>query len=182
MAWSPSLSAKEVSEEWVALTFANSEKNVQAQILKMLLDSRHVYEKYNAPLGICWMVYVHHHYGPSPDGYEYAKWGTYHRADTKAIGVDRTRNGTGYTAQYQPYLRDLYENTATCPEEMILYFHRLPYDYKLKDGRTMIQYIYDTHFEGDGNRSAEKFPTRHIRPFASVSTCSLKTQKNGAML
>jgi alpha-glucuronidase len=114
----------------------------------MMLASRHVYEKYNAPLGVCWMVYVHHHYGPQIEGYEFTKWGTYHRANHKEIGVDRTRKGTGYTAQYQPYVRDLYENLETCPEEMILYFHRLPYSYKLKDGRTMLQYIYDTHFEG----------------------------------
>jgi alpha-glucuronidase len=145
MAWDAKLTAREVTEEWVALTF---DKEINAPINKMMLESRHVYEKYNAPLGICWMVYVHPHYGPSPDGYEYAKWGTYHRADTKAIGVDRTRKGTGYTAQYQPHVRDLYENLETCPEEMVLYFHRLPYDYKLKDGRTMLQYIYDTHFEG----------------------------------
>ncbi|MCL2198445.1 MAG: alpha-glucuronidase [Defluviitaleaceae bacterium] len=151
MAWNPALTAKEVTEEWTALTFVKSNfvaPEVYPSVVQMLMDSRHVYEKYNAPLGICWMVYVHHHYGPSPDGYEYAKWGTYHRADHKAIGVDRTRKGTGYTAQYQPYVRDLYENLDTCPEEMVLYFHRLPYDYKLKDGRTMIQYIYDTHFEG----------------------------------
>ncbi|MCL2224530.1 MAG: alpha-glucuronidase [Defluviitaleaceae bacterium] len=147
LAYNPALTAKAVTEEWVSLTFGNAAE-IHAPIAKMLLDSRHVYEKYNAPLGICWMVCIHHHYGPSPDGYEYMKWGTYHRADTKAIGVDRTRNGTSYTAQYQPFVRDLYENLQTCPQEMLLYFHRLPYDFKLKDGRTMIQYIYDTHFEG----------------------------------
>ena len=147
LAWNPALTAQEVTSEWVSLTFGNSTE-VRSPILQMMLDSRHVYEKYNAPLGICWMVCIHHHYGPSPDGYEYMKWGTYHRADSKAIGVDRTRNGTGYTAQYQPVVRDLYENLDTCPQEMLLYFHRLPYDYRLRDGRTLIQYVYDTHFEG----------------------------------
>ncbi|MCL2355839.1 MAG: alpha-glucuronidase [Defluviitaleaceae bacterium] len=152
MAWAPAITAKTVTEEWVALTFGHSSEagrdSLCAEITRMLLESRHVYEKYNAPLGICWMVYVHHHYGPSPDGYEYTPWGTYHRADTKAIGVDRTRKGTGYTAQYQPYMRDLYESLETCPQEVLLYFHRLAYDFRLKDGRTLIQYIYDTHFEG----------------------------------
>jgi len=147
MAWNPALTAKQVTDEWVSLTFGNTQ-DIHSPISKMILDSRHVYEKYNAPLGICWMVCIHHHYGPSPDGYEYMKWGTYHRADNKAIGVDRTRAGTGYTAQYQPYVRDMYENLETCPQEMLLYFHRLPYDYQLKDGRTLLQYIYDTHFEG----------------------------------
>ncbi|MCL1846222.1 MAG: alpha-glucuronidase [Defluviitaleaceae bacterium] len=161
MAWNPAITAREVTEEWATLTFgrftaeaeSGFEKTLEnpatvSSVTKMILDSRHVYEKYNAPLGICWMVYVHHHYGPSPDGYEYTPWGTYHRADHVAIGVDRTRNGTGYTAQYQPFVRDLYENIDTCPQELLLYFHRLAYDFRLKDGRTLIQYIYDTHFEG----------------------------------
>jgi alpha-glucuronidase len=76
------------------------------------------------------------------------KWGTYHRADHKAIGVDRTEKGTGFTAQYHPYLNALYSDTDTCPEELLLFFHRLPYDYLLKSGKTLIQHIYDTHFEG----------------------------------
>jgi len=147
MAWNPALTAADVTKEWTALTFGTSTA-VFDPIVKMVLDSRLTYEKYNAPLGIGWMVNINHHYGPSVDGYEYMKWGTYHRADTKAIGVDRTRNGTGYTAQYQPYVRDMYENIETCPEELLLYFHRLNYDYKLKSDKTLLQHIYDTHFEG----------------------------------
>ena len=147
LAWNPALTAEEITNEWVTLTFGK-DINIFAPIVKILMDSRLTYEKYNAPLGIGWMVCIHHHYGPSVDGYEYMKWGTYHRADTKAIGVDRTSKGTGYTTQYQPYVRDLYENQETCPEEMLLYFHRLPYDYKLKNGKTLLQHIYDTHFEG----------------------------------
>ena len=147
MAWDAGLTAPQVTKEWVALTFGTGAPLFDS-IVDMLLASRHIYEKYNAPLGIGWMVNVGHHYGPSVDGYEYMKWGTYHRANTKAIGVDRTRGGTGYTAQYHPYVRDLYENLETCPENMALYFHRLPYDYALKNGKPLIQHIYDSHFEG----------------------------------
>ena len=147
MAWNPTLTADEITREWVALTFG-SDAAIFEPIVKMMMDSRVTYEKYNAPLGIGWMVCIHHHYGPSVDGYEYMKWGTYHRADSKAIGVDRTGKGTGYTSQYQPYVRDLYEGLDTCPQELLLYFHRLPYDYQLKSGQTLLQYIYDTHFEG----------------------------------
>jgi alpha-glucuronidase len=114
----------------------------------MMLSSRDVYEKYNAPLGVGWMVSVGKHYGPSVDGYEYMKWGTYHRADHKAIGVDRTKTGTGFTAQYHPWLDKLYSDKNACPEELLLFFHRLPYTYRLKSGKTLIQHIYDTHFEG----------------------------------
>jgi len=147
MAWDAGLTAGQVTKEWAALTFGTAPA-ILDPIVDMLLASRHVYEKYNAPLGIGWMVNINHHYGPSVDGYEYMKWGTYHRANTKAIGVDRTRKGTGYTGQYQPYVRDLYENPDTCPEAMLLFFHRLPYDYVLKSGKTLLQHIYDTHFEG----------------------------------
>ena len=147
MAWNPALTASHVIYEWAALTFGTDPRLLNP-LADMLLSSRDVYEKYNAPLGIGWMVNINHHYGPSVDGYEYMKWGTYHRADTKAIGVDRTAAGTGFTAQYHPYIQKLYENKDTCPEKLLLFFHRLPYDYKLKSDQTVLQYIYDTHFEG----------------------------------
>ena len=95
------------------------------------------------------MVNVGHHYGPNIEGYEYSPWGTYHYADYKGIGVDRSmKTGTGYTGQYLEPNRSLYENRETCPEELLLFFHHVPYTYTLKDGRTLIQYVYDVHFEG----------------------------------
>jgi alpha-glucuronidase len=94
------------------------------------------------------MVTPHLHYGPSVEGYEFTRWGTYHRADTKAIGIDRTPAGTGYTAQYAPKNAARFADRAACPENQILFFHRLPYDYKMKNGETLLQNIYNTHFEG----------------------------------
>jgi alpha-glucuronidase family protein len=114
----------------------------------VLRGSRHAYEQYTAPLGICWMVTPNQHYGPSPDGYEYQAWGTYHKADRNAIGIDRTADGTGYVLQYPEALRRRFESTQTCPDELLLFFHRLPYTFKMRDGRTLIQRIYDDHFEG----------------------------------
>ena len=94
------------------------------------------------------MVTPHVHYGASPDGYEYQAWGTYHRATRDAVGIDRTKNGTGYAEQYPVELRDRYANLETCPDNLLLWFHRLRYDYVMRDGRTLIQRIYDDHFEG----------------------------------
>ena len=147
MACNPALTAKEVLNEWVSLTFGDN-PDLNKALVQMLLKSRYTYEKYTCPLGLGWMVNIHHHYGPSPEGYEFMKWGTYHRATNKEIGVDRTEKGTGYSGQYHPYVNSVYSNRDLCPENMLLYFHRLPYSYKLKDGRTLIQFIYDTHFEG----------------------------------
>ena len=147
LAFTTSLSAKEIAEEWIKLTITKDEKAVAA-LTDMALCSREVYEKYTSPLGIGWMVNPNHHYGPNVDGYEYDRWGTYHRADLHGIGVDRTTKGTGYTTQYREENFKMYEDPATCPEELLLFFHYIRYDYVLKSGKTLIQHIYDTHFEG----------------------------------
>lgn len=148
LAWNPDLSAEEIALEWIKLTLGLKEEVVE-KVLGILMNSRETYEKYTVPLGIGWMCYPHHHYGPNVDGYEYTPWGTYHYADWRGFGVDRTvATGTGYTAQYREQNAKLYESLETCPEELLLFFHHLPYTYKLKSGKTIIQHIYDTHFEG----------------------------------
>jgi alpha-glucuronidase len=115
----------------------------------MLLDSYSIYEAYTAPLGVGWMVNPSHHYGPNVDGYEYSKWGTYHFADCEGIGVDRTASsGTGYTRQYHSPMSDMYESLESCPDELLLFFHHVPYTHVLKSGKTVIQHIYDSHFDG----------------------------------
>jgi len=148
LCWNPDLSKEEITDEWIKLTFS-TEKAVVDTISNMLLSSWRIYENYTSPLGIGWMVNPNHHYGPNVDGYEYDKWGTYHRADCKGIGVDRTvKNGTGYTGQYYKENAQMYEDIDTCPEELLLFFHHVPYIHRLKSGETVIQYIYNTHFEG----------------------------------
>lgn len=141
------LTAKEIGEEWTIQTFGHNEK-VEENILKILMMSWPTYEKYTSPLGIGWMVKPNHHYGPDVDGYEYDRWGTYHKADHKGIGVNRTESGTGYCSQYNEPLASIYGNRETCPEELLLFFHHVEYDYVLSSGKTIIQHIYNTHFEG----------------------------------
>jgi alpha-glucuronidase len=148
LAWDPAVSPQEVAAEWVTQTFGPAEP-VFSTVLGMLLDSWGIYESYTAPLGVGWMVTPHYHYGPDIDGYEYSRWGTYHFADRDGIGVDRTvATGTGYTAQYEPVLAKLYEDIASCPDELLLFFHHVPYEHRLKSGKTVIQHIYDSHFDG----------------------------------
>lgn len=146
LAWDPDLSSKEIAEAFSLLTFGHEE--AMKVVSKILLDSWEVYESYTTPLGLGWMVNVSHHYGPSPEGYEYDRWGTYHRADHTAIGVDRTSTGTNYTNQYHEINRKTYESMETCPESLLLFFHRIPYKHILSDQRTLIQYMYDAHFDG----------------------------------
>ncbi len=147
IAWNTNLSAEEIAEEWIKQTFSCDEKVVH-NIRDILMNSWSAYEKYTSPLGIGWMVNPNHHFGPNVDGYEYDRWGTYHRADHNGVGVDRTSKGTGYSNQYIKENADMYEDIETCPIELLLFFHYVKYNYELKNGKTLIQHIYDTHFEG----------------------------------
>lgn len=148
LAWNPSLSADEITKEWIIQTFGDDPQVIQL-ISDMLLSSWRIYENYTSPLGIGWMVNPGHHYGPNVDGYEYSHWGTYHYADRYGIGVDRTTlSGTGYASQYFPENATIYESLEDCPDELLLFFHHVPYSHRLKSGKTVIQHIYDTHFEG----------------------------------
>ncbi|HEX2927992.1 MAG TPA: alpha-glucuronidase family glycosyl hydrolase [Ruminiclostridium sp.] len=148
LSWNPQLTSEQITDEWVRMTYSNDAKVVDT-VKQMLLGSWRTYENYTSPLGIGWMVNPNHHYGPNVDGYEYDKWGTYHRADHEGFGVDRTvKSGTGYAGQYHKEVAGIYEDMEKCPEELLLFFHHVPYDYRLKTGETLIQYIYNTHFEG----------------------------------
>ncbi len=147
LAWDPSVNAESSVADWIRMTYDFSPENREA-LAGILLSSRRTYEKYTAPLGIGWMVTPHDHYGPNPSGYEYDLWGTYHKANRDAVGIDRTAAGTGYLLQYPASLQEKYGDPETCPELYLLFFHRLPYSFRMKDGRTLIQRIYDDHFEG----------------------------------
>lgn len=147
LAFDTTLSAEEIAREWVAMTISTN-KQVIDTVVSLLMGSRATYERYTCPLGIGWMVTPHYHYGPSVDGYEYSRWGTYHRADHFGLGVDRTDAGTGYVRQYHEPNASIYNDIRTCPEELLLFFHHVPYTHKLSTGKTVIQHIYDTHFEG----------------------------------
>lgn len=147
VAWNNAITSEKILSCWTKLTWG-SDPEVVSHIENMLLTSWSTYEKYTTPLGIGWMINPSHHYGPNIDGYEYDRWGTYHRADFEAIGVDRTGEGTGYTNQYPSWLAHVYEDVTTCPTELLLFFHRVPYRSRLKNGETLIQYLYDLHFQG----------------------------------
>nr|WP_067277180.1 alpha-glucuronidase [Streptomyces jeddahensis] len=153
LAWRPDADPRAALDEWIELTFAPEETADPARLrsgLHAVLDgSWRTYEKYTAPLGVGFMVQPGHHYGPSVDGYEYSPWGTYHFADRDGIGVDRSQaTGTGFAGQYAKPWAEVYESPATCPDELLLFFHHVPYGHVLRSGETVIQHIYDTHFDG----------------------------------
>ncbi|MGN9912141.1 alpha-glucuronidase [Phytohabitans sp. LJ34] len=147
LAWDPALDPVSILDEWIDVTLGTE---VDREALHAILDdSWRTYESYTAPLGVGFMVRPGHHYGPDVDGYEYTPWGTYHFADRDGVGVDRTRaTGTGFTGQYPEPWSDVYESLERCPDELLLFFHHVPYGHVLRNGSTVIQHIYDTHFAG----------------------------------
>jgi alpha-glucuronidase len=153
LTWAPRLDPLSILDEWIELTFApanTGDPDLLRRTLHAIMDeSWQTYEQYTAPLGVGFMVRPGHHYGPDVDGYEYTPWGTYHFADRDGVGVDRTRaSGTGFTGQYPAPWSDVYESLARCPDELLLFFHHVPYRHVLHNGSTVIQHIYDTHFAG----------------------------------
>jgi alpha-glucuronidase len=159
LAWAPDADPLAILDEWIEMTFtpaATGDPDRLRRVLHAVLDrSWLTYEQYTAPLGVGFMVRPGHHYGPDVDGYEYTPWGTYHFADRHGVGVDRTRaTGTGYTGQYPQPWADVYESLDRCPDELLLFFHHVPYGHTLHSGTTVVQHIYDTHFAG-AERAAE---------------------------
>lgn len=153
------LEPSDIIMEWCALTF--TDKDAREVISQILAQSHAAYEQYTVPLGIGWMCKPNVHYGPDPWGYEFDRWGTYNRADRNAVGVDRSASGTGYAELYSEPLKSLYGSADSCPDELLLFFHRVPYEHRLKSGKTVIQHIYDSHFEGyeKAERIAEQWRT-----------------------
>ncbi|MFI8932726.1 alpha-glucuronidase [Streptomyces sp. NPDC053474] len=153
LAWDPDADPDRLLGEWIELTFTpargDAPERLRTGLRSVMAGSWATYEKYTAPLGVGFMVQPGHHYGPSVDGYEYSPWGTYHFADRDGVGVDRSRaTGTGFAGQYaKPWART-YETKDTCPDELLLFFHHVPYEHVLHSGKTVIQHIYDTHFDG----------------------------------
>ncbi|HKP14861.1 MAG TPA: alpha-glucuronidase, partial [Gemmatimonadaceae bacterium] len=139
LAWNPEASARGIADEWIRMTFTNSPSAVAA-IRSMLLQSREAVVNYMTPLGLAHIMATGHHYGPAPwVRLSRADWSPtyYHRADTLAIGFDRTASGSNAVAQYAPQVRDRYANRATVPDSVLLFFHRVPWTYRTHSGRTV---------------------------------------------
>ncbi len=149
MCWNSDLTSEEILEEWLKMSFPEVEDAQRATIFNIMIGSNRTYEKYNAPLAVGSMMVPHYHYGPSVNGYEYDRWGSYHFADRNGVGVDRTTaTGTGYAGLYAPEVAEIFEDINKTPDELLLFFHFVKYDHILHSGKTLIQTIYDLHFEG----------------------------------
>ena len=149
LAWNPDLKSDEIAAEWTRQTISNDPAVVRT-VVNMLMQSWPAYEGYTGPLGLQTLTDITgSHYGPNVEASERNGWGQWHKADHEGVGFDRTvASGTGYVGQYQPEVAKVYESTVTTPDRLLLFFHHVPYTHKLHDGKTVIQYLYDSHYEG----------------------------------
>ena len=144
LAWNPSLSAEEIAHEWLVQTYENQDEKFTKPVEMMMMTSREACVNYMMPLGLHHIFKFDHHYGPEPDGFIASyplEWCPvyYHKADAKGIGFDRSSKGTDAVGQYPEPYRSLYDNIQTCPEEYLLWFHHVPWNYKMKSGSTLWQ-------------------------------------------
>ena len=144
LAWNPSLTAEEIAHEWLVQTYENQDERFTKPVEMMMMTSREACVNYMMPLGLHHIFKFDHHYGPEPDGFIASyplEWCPvyYHKADTQGVGFDRSSKGTDAVGQYPEPYRSLYDNIETCPEEYLLWFHHVAWDYKMKSGSTLWQ-------------------------------------------
>jgi len=148
LAWNPAMKSEEIAEEWLRATF---DLSPGGEVLSMMLRSREACVDYMMPLGLHHIFKFDHHYGPEPDGFIKTyplEWCPvyYHQADKQGVGFDRTHTGSDATSQYREPYCSLYDNPSTCPENLLLWFHHLPWTYRMNSGRTLweeMQYRYN---------------------------------------
>lgn len=144
LAWNPSLTAEEIAHEWLVQTYENQDEKFTKPVEMMMMTSREACINYMMPLGLHHIFKFDHHYGPEPDGFIASyplEWCPvyYHKADAQGVGFDRSSKGTDAVGQYPEPYRSLYDNIETCPEEYLLWFHHVAWDYKMKSGSTLWQ-------------------------------------------
>ncbi|MFR4535834.1 MAG: alpha-glucuronidase [Segatella copri] len=144
LAWNPALTAEEIAHEWLVQTYGNQDEKFTKPVEMMMMTSREACVNYMMPLGLHHIFKFDHHYGPEPDGFIASyplEWCPvyYHKADAQGIGFDRSSKGTDAVGQYPEPYRSLYDNIETCPEEYLLWFHHVPWTYKMKSGSTLWQ-------------------------------------------
>lgn len=144
LAWNPSLTAEEIAHEWLVQTYENQDEKFTKPVEMMMMTSREACVNYMMPLGLHHIFKFDHHYGPEPDGFIASyplEWCPvyYHKADAQGVGFDRSSKGTDAVGQYPEPYRSLYDNIDTCPEEYLLWFHHVPWTYKMKSGSTLWQ-------------------------------------------
>jgi alpha-glucuronidase len=171
LAWNPDLDSRAIAREWAGQTFAPDARVVDP-VVDMMMRSREAAVDYMTPLGLHHMMGTGHHYGPAPwvDDLARADWNPvyYHRAGKDGIGFDRTATGSNAVAQYAPELARRFADPATTPPELLLWFHHLPWDYRMADGRTLWASLIAHYDHGVAEVEAMQAEWQRLRPFVDA--------------
>ena len=194
MAWNPELSSEEVADEWLRMTFNNNTSFVNP-IKEMMQQSRETVVNYRNPLGLNHIMNFATHYGPGP-WYKDPHWDAkdYHKADETGIGVDRTSKGSNVVNQYAKPLAEILENLNTCPQKDLLWFHHLPWDYKMPSGKILWDELVAYYYKGvdevrgmrklwdsmEGKIDAERF--NHVKQLLKVQEDEAIWWRDGCVL
>ncbi|TRX90625.1 hypothetical protein FHL15_008400 [Xylaria flabelliformis] len=159
LAWDPNVDEVTIIQDWARLTYGLDRK-VLNTITELSMQSWPAYENYTGNLGVQTLTDItYNHYGPNPQSMDNNPWGQWTRADSDSIGMDRTVwNGTGFSGQYPSEVAAKFESIDTTPDDLLLWFHHVPYTHVLKNGKTVIQHFYDAHY--DGADTAASFPKK----------------------
>jgi len=197
LGWNHELSAGEIAEEWIRMTFSN-DKEVVNTVKEIMMASREITVSYMTPLGLHHIMAEHHHYGPGPWVAVSGRpdWTSvyYHQADSEGIGFDRTKTGSNALGQYSPEVREKFSDPRKCPDEYLLWFHHLPWNYKMKSGRTLWEELCHKYYSGadsvkwmidewtslEGKIDEERF--EHISTFLNIQAKEAKWWRNACLL
>ncbi|MDW7690722.1 alpha-glucuronidase family glycosyl hydrolase [Flammeovirgaceae bacterium SG7u.111] len=167
LAWEYELSSEEIAEEWIGQTFGTNQQ-LMSNAKAIMMASREAVVKYMTPLGLHHIMGRNHHYGPGPwvDGGSRPDWTSvyYHKADKEGIGFDRTASGSDALSQYAPEIEKLFSNPKTCPDKFLLWFHHLPWDYKMKSGNTLWEEMCLKYDEGVKNVGKMRKQWDEVKP------------------
>jgi alpha-glucuronidase len=168
LAWDHRLSSVAIAGEWLRLTFTNNPEFIAA-VKTMMLGSRETLNNYMTPMGLHHIMGYGHHYGPAPwyNRAPRADWNPvyFHRADSMGIGFNRTASGSNALAQYAAPVREHWENAGTCPEQLLLWFHHIPWNYRLASGRTLWEELCYKYYTGAKEVSAMQATWEKMRPY-----------------
>lgn len=168
LAWDPAISSEQIAGEWLRMTFSN-----QPDFLKtasqLMLESRDIIVQYSNPIGLHHIMGTGHHYGPAPwvSNQQRPEWNPvyYHKSDSNGIGFDRTVTGSNALAQYYPGARKQWENSHTCDEKYLLWFHHVPWNFQLKNGRNVWEELCFQYYTGAERAGKMRDTWNTLRPF-----------------
>ncbi|GGZ24177.1 xylan alpha-1,2-glucuronidase [Asticcacaulis endophyticus] len=171
LAWNPQASSRAIADDWARMTFSNDPAFV-APVVDMMMTSRETVADYMTPLGLHHLMDTGHHYGPGPwvDNLERADWNPvyYHKADINGIGFDRMKTGSNAIAQYTPKAAKLWAEPKTMDERYLLWFHHVPWDYKVKSGRTLWDEVVVTYSKGASDVTTMRNRWASLKPYVDA--------------